>query len=194
MDRFDRRTILKSIAVMAAASAFPACSDSITSGTGAEGLARFPQGVASGDPKQTTVILWTRVVNVGSIPVDLPLRLEVALDSGFSQLVVQKDDLTATVAHDSCIKVRVKGLKAATTYFYRFSLVQGRTRYLSTAGRTRTAPEASADVTVRFTVANCQDYVGRYWNSYQQMLTAAPEDLDFFLSIGDYIYETSSWW
>jgi len=192
MDRFDRRTILKSIAVMAAASAFPACSDSITSGTDAEGLARFPQGVASGDPKQTMVILWTRVVNVGSIPVDLPLRLEVALDSGFSQLVVQKDDLTATVAHDSCIKVRVKGLKAATTYFYRFSLVQGRTRYLSTAGRTRTAPEASADVTVRFTVANCQDYVGRYWNSYQQMLTAAPEDLDFFLSIGDYIYETTN--
>jgi alkaline phosphatase D len=33
--------------------------------------------------------------------------------------------------------------------------------------------------------------VGRYWNSYQQMLTAAPEDLDFFLSIGDYIYETT---
>jgi len=193
MDRIDRRTILKSLAVMAAASAFPACGDSdVIVGTDAEGLARFPQGVASGDPKQNTVILWTRVVNVGSSPVDLPLRLEVALDSGFNQLVVLKDDLPATVAHDSCIKVRVKGLTAATTYYYRFSFVQGRTRYRSTAGRTRTAPDASADVTVRFAVANCQDYVGRYWNSYQQMLTAAPEDLDFFLSIGDYIYETTN--
>src|SRR5215831_13023835 len=192
MDRFDRRTILKSLAVMAAASAFPACGDSNEKvGTDAEGLARFPQGVASGDPKQNTVILWTRVVNVGSVPIDLPLRLEVALDSGFNQLVVLKDDLPATVAHDSCIKVRVKGLTAATTYYYRFSLVQGTTRYRSTAGRTRTAADASADVQVRFTVANCQDYVGRYWNSYQQMLTAAPEDLDFFLSIGDYIYETT---
>lgn len=193
MDRFDRRTILKSIAVMAAASAFPACGDSTeTTGSAAEGLARFPQGVASGDPKQTTIILWTRVVNVGSSPVDLPLRLEVAKDSGFSQLVVEKSDLVATVAHDGCIKVRVKNLTAATTYHYRFSFVQGHTRYLSTAGRARTAADPSADVPVNFTVANCQDYVGRFWNSYQQMLTLAPEDLDFFLAIGDYIYETTN--
>jgi len=192
MDQFDRRTILKSIAVMAAASALPACGDSdVTVGSDADALKRFPQGVASGDPKQTTVIVWTRVVNFGSSPVDLPLRLEVALDSGFTQLVVQKDDLAATVAHDGCIKVRVKGLTAGTTYYYRFSVVQGRTRYRSTAGRTRTAPDASADVTIRFAVANCQDYVGRYWNSYQAML-ASPDDLDFFLSIGDYIYETTN--
>jgi len=192
LDRFDRRTILKSIAVMAAASAFPACGDSTTTGSTADGLARFPQGVASGDPKQTTLILWTRVVNVGSSLVDLPLRLEVALDSEFSRLVVEKNDLIATAAHDGCIKVRVKNLTAATTYYYRFSFVQGFTRYLSTAGRARTAADASADVPVNFTVANCQDYVGRYWNSYQQMLTLKPEDLDFFLAIGDYIYETTN--
>ena len=193
MDRFDRRTILKSIAVMAAASALPACGDNTEIiGSAADGLARFPQGVASGDPKQTTIILWTRVVNVGSSPVDLPLRLEVALDSEFSHLVVEKNDLVATVAHDGCIKVRVKNLTAATNYYYRFSFVQGHTRYRSTAGRARTAADASADVAVNFTVANCQDYVGRYWNSYQQTLTLAPEDLDFFLAIGDYIYETTN--
>ena len=192
MDRFDRRTILKSIAVMAAASAFPACESGESIGTDAEGLARFPLGVASGDPRQNTVILWTRVVNAGSSPVDLPLRLEVATDNTFTQLVVQKDDLTATVAHDGCIKVRVKRLSPGSTYYYRFSLVQERTRYYSTTGRTRTAPEASADVPVRFAVANCQDYVGRYWNSYQQMLTIQPQELDFFLSIGDYIYETTA--
>src|SRR5678815_5955058 len=107
---------------MAAASAFPACGDSTESvGSDADGLARFPQGVAAGDPKQTTVILWTRVVNVGSSPVDMPLQLEVALDAGFSRLVVEKDGLFATVAHDNCIKVRVKALTAATTYYYRFS-------------------------------------------------------------------------
>ncbi|HZJ53558.1 MAG TPA: alkaline phosphatase D family protein [Myxococcaceae bacterium] len=194
MDRFDRRTILKSIAVMAAASTFPACGDGGEEDTGsdADGLARFPHGVASGDPKQDTVILWTRVVNVGSVPVDMPLRLEVAVDPEFTQLVVEKDGLTATVAHDSCIKVRVKRLSPGNTYYYRFSLVQGRTRYRSTAGRTRTAPEASADVPIRFAVANCQDYVGRYWNSYQQLLTIAPHELDFFLAIGDYIYETTA--
>ncbi|HET6981813.1 MAG TPA: alkaline phosphatase D family protein [Myxococcaceae bacterium] len=192
MDRFDRRTILKSIAVMAAASAFPACNPSEGPGSESEGLKRFPQGVASGDPKQTTVILWTRVVNVGSVPVDLPLRLEVATDVTFTHLVVERDGLTATSAHDGCIKVRVKGLSPATTYYYRFSLVQGSTRYFSTTGRTRTAADASADVPVHFTVTNCQDYVGRYWNSWQQMLTVAPENLDFFLAIGDYVYETTA--
>ena len=193
MDRFDRRTILKSIAVMAAASAFPACGDSTESvGSDADGLARFPQGVASGDPKQTTFTTRVQRMTVGSSPVDLPLRLDVALDAGFTRMVVEKEGLVATVAHDGCIKVRVKNLTAATTYYYRFSFVQGRTRYHSTAGRTRTAPDASADVAINFTVANCQDYVGRYWNSYQQMLTLAPEDLDFFLAIGDYIYETTN--
>ena len=63
MDRtFDRRTILRSIVVLGAASAFPACSTEEKIGTDAEGLQRFPQGVASGDPRQATVILWTRVV------------------------------------------------------------------------------------------------------------------------------------
>jgi len=193
VDRVDRRTILKSIAVMAAASAFPACGDGGEEiGTEADATLRFPQGVASGDPRQNTVVLWTRVVNAGRTPVDLPLRLEVAVDPDFTQLVVQKDDLPATLAHDGCIKVRVKRLSPASTYYYRFSVVMGQTRYRSTTGRTRTAPEASADVQVRFAVANCQDYVGRYWNSYQQLLTTAPHHLDFFLSIGDYIYETTA--
>jgi alkaline phosphatase D len=65
------------------------------------------------------------------------------------------------------------------------------TRYRTNTGRTRTAPEPTADVTVRFAVANCQDYVGRYWNSYQQLLTQQPDQLDFFVAIGDYIYETT---
>ncbi len=193
MERFDRRTILKSIAVLAASSALPACSDGgETLGSDAEAAARFPLGVASGDPRQSTVILWTRAMDPGAAPADLPLRLEVALDSGFTQLLVQGEDLVATAAHDGCIKVRVKGLRPATTYFYRFSVLRDRTRYRSAVGRTRTAPDATSDVQVRFAVANCQDYVGRYWNSYQQMLTLAPEDLDFFVSIGDYIYETTA--
>ncbi len=188
---FDRRTILRSIAVLGAASAFPGCSDGgEKAGSAEENARRFPLGVASGDPRQATVILWTRALNPGTTG-DVTLRLEVATDSAFTKFVVQKEGLPATAAHDGCIKVRVKGLSPATTYYYRFSYAVGGTRFRSTSGRTRTAPDASSDVQVRFAVANCQDYVGRYWNSYQQMLAAAPEDVDFFVSIGDYIYETT---
>jgi len=192
---FDRRTILRSIAVLGAASAFPGCGDEPapgeTAGSDAENAARFPHSVASGDPRQTTVILWTRAVQPGGTG-DLSLRLEMALDAGFTQLIVQKDGLPATAVHDGCLKVRVKGLSPATVYHYRFSYAVSGVRYRSPAGRTRTAAEASADVPVRFAVANCQDYVGRYWNSYQQLLTTPADDLDFFIAIGDYIYETTA--
>ena len=35
---------------------------------------------------------------------------------------------------------------------------------------------------------SCQDYIGRYYNSY---LAMAKEDLDFFVHLGDYVYETT---
>src|SRR5207342_1369070 len=103
---FDRRTILRSIAVLGAASAFPGCSDGgEKNGSGEENARRFPLGVASGDPRQTTVILWTRALNPGTTG-DVTLRLEVATDSAFTRFVVQKEGLPATAAHDGCIKVR----------------------------------------------------------------------------------------
>src|SRR5215813_6449612 len=192
--KLDRRTILKSIVVLSAGSVFEGCgkepNPGETLGSDAENAARFPFSVASGDPRPDTVMLWTRAIQPGS-SVDLSLRLEVATDSSFTNLLVHKDGLTATAAHDGCIKIRLKGLSPATTYYYRFSYLSGSTRYRSKAGRTRTAPAPGTDVQVRFAVANCQDYVGRYWNTYQQMLTNPPETFDFFVSIGDYIYETT---
>ena len=191
---FDRRTILKSIVVISAGAAFEGCGDGTkppeTLGTDAENAARFPFSVASGDPRPDTVMLWTRAIQPGAA-VDLSLRLEVGTDPTLQTLLVQQDGLTATAAHDGCIKIRLKGLSPATTYYYRFSYLVGTTRYRSTTGRTRTAPAAGTDVQVRFAVANCQDYVGRYWNTYQEMLTNPAEAFDFWVAIGDYIYETT---
>ena len=187
----DRRTILRSIVVLGAATFIEGCGDDgETVGSADQSAARFPQSIASGDPKQSSVILWTRAVNPDATG-DISLRLEVATDSSFTRLIVQKDGLVATADHDGCIKIRVKALSPATTYYYRFSFLSNGTRYRTNTGRTRTAPEPTADVTVRFAVANCQDYVGRYWNSYQQLLTQQPDQLDFFVAIGDYIYETT---
>jgi alkaline phosphatase D len=155
-----------------------------------DGSSYFPQSVASGDPKADSVVLWTRVHD-SALGGDLALRLQVATDQGFGDLVSNQSGLSATAAHDGGIKVKVTGLSAGTTYYYRFVYQDARGRkWASRAGRTRTARAAGDGATVRFAVLNCQDYIGRYWNTMLR-LAQLDLDLDFLLAVGDYIYETT---
>lgn len=153
----------------------------------ADGSEFFPQSVASGDPRPGSVVLWTRVQDGAE---DLDLEVEVATDAGFAQRVALdagQAKVKALARHDHCVKVKVRGLAAGTVYYYRFIYVKGETSYASRVGRTKTAPAEEADVKVRFAYVSCQDYVGRYYNPY---LALAQEELDFFVHLGDYIYET----
>jgi alkaline phosphatase D len=178
--------------VVVAAGTIEGCS-SHSSGPAApaveDGQKYFPQSLASGDPRPDGVVLWTRAVDA-AVPGDVHLSLEVATDAAFQELVVQKKDLSAVAAHDNTLKVKLKGLNAGTTYYYRFVYETGGKRLASKVGRTKTAPVAGADVSVKFAVASCQDYAGRYYNSWQH-LTALDPDLDFVIFLGDYIYETT---
>ena len=153
----------------------------------------FPQSVASGDPRPTSVVLWTRVVDADRATEDLPLGVEVALDEAFGMLVALDGGasraLLATVEFDHCVKTRVDGLMPGTLYFYRFSYVSGAGTVLSRTGRTKTAPADDADVPVRFAVVSCQDYAGKYYHSYRHLAT---QDLDVVVHLGDYIYETTA--
>jgi len=153
----------------------------------------FPQSVASGDPRPTSVILWTRVVDDERPDDDLPVRLEVSTDDGFSSFVMLDGNtsrlLTAQAAFDHCVKTRVEGLSSATVYYYRFSYERHGTVVRSRVGRTKTAPDENSDATVRFAVVSCQDYAGKYFHSYRHL---AEQDLDFVVHLGDYIYETTA--
>ncbi|MBZ4417349.1 alkaline phosphatase [Myxococcus sp. RHSTA-1-4] len=186
---FTRRTLLKCIAAVAASTAF-GCSDDDDELPIIEDRAFFPQSVASGDPRPESVVLWTRVVDSGRPGADLSLTVQVALDESFSKRVLELKDVPTTSAHDHVLKVKVTGLAPRTTYFYRFLYEESGRRVASPLGRTRTAPEAGADTPVRFMVANCQNYNGRYYNSWQRLLQL-DEDLDFVVFLGDYIYETT---
>lgn len=146
----------------------------------------FPQSIVSGDPKPDSVILWTRVED--GIDVDLALTLQVALDESFSQLVVE-EAFTALAAADNCLKVRVTELNAGQYYYYRFVYQKDGTNYLSKNGRTKTAPSIDSDAKVKFAYVSCQDYIGRYYNTYLSVLDN--DDLDFVVHLGDYIYETT---
>lgn len=183
MSRLSRRRFLSAIVVTAAASALPL--SAFAGGDGrppAVSRTRFPQSVASGDPRPDRVLLWTRVEGGPA-----PLRVQVAEDAGFARCVVDRA-LAVPDGSDGCVKVRVQGLRPGTGYHYRFLAGAGDGIESSPAGRTRTAPAPDADVPVKLAFVCCQDYGGRWYNT---LLPLLEEELDFVLHLGDFIYETA---
>ena len=155
-----------------------------------DGAEYYPQSVASGDPRPDGAILWARLFDAARADATLDLTLQVSKDAEFTTLVAltAAEGLTASPAHDHCVKVRLAGLEPATTYYYRFVYPKDDGRYVSRTAKVKTAPADDADVPVRFAFVSCQDYIGRYYNSYARLLQ---EDIDFFLHLGDYVYETT---
>lgn len=190
----SRRHFLHTVALTAAAGGLTACGG----GGGGTGVVQvpasgvtvkpelFPQSVASGDPRPTSVILWTRVADAGRAD-DIPLTLQLAADEGFTT-VLGSFDLSAFAAADHTLKVRVASLPSDFRLYYRFVYLKDGAYLSSRTGRTRTAPAANSTRAVKFAYASCQDFNGRFYNPYLKLLN---EDLDFVVHLGDYIYETT---
>ena len=166
----------------------------LTSGAPVPGVALgtqlFPQSVASGDPRPDSVVLWTRVADPDAGGGDVPVRVIVTQDQFFAHIVLNRV-FVATAAYDNCLKVKVTGLAPRTTYYYFFVYYKSGVIYLSRLGRTRTAPAPTDAAPVRFAYFSCQDYEGRFYNTYARLLLDHADDLDFVAFIGDYIYETA---
>jgi alkaline phosphatase D len=148
----------------------------------------YPEGVASGDPDPTSVILWTRrPFAEGERHV---LTVEVAQDEAFRRVVAQAP-APVSAASDWTSRVLVGGLKPARTYWYRFTDSEGNG---SRIGRTITAPAANDPRPVNFAFVSCQSVNEGKLNGYRRMIfedeRAAPEEqLGFVLHLGDFIYE-----
>lgn len=193
----DRRRFLKTTVIAAGAlgtrESFPSSSGVRRFGSAPS----FPQSIASGDPKPESIVLWTRAVNEGQPGEDIDLRLQVATGREFRQSQLIADtQVVALAENDGCVRVKVTGLEPRTTYFYRFAAIilqrgQVETVTMTSVGRTRTAPGPNDPVAVRFALASCQDYIGKYYNSYLTLLQPEQDDLDFLLHVGDFIYETT---
>lgn len=186
-----RRSFLQVVGLGLAAPAvlkLGACDDDAGERAITAGEAYFPQGIASGDPRPQSVVLWARAFDPeasGDLDVTLLLGEDEALSKPLAKL-----PLTATADNDHVVKVKVSGLEPGTRYFYRFVYEAGDARHGSRVARTKTAPAPDADVEVHLALASCQDFIGRYYNSYAQMLEIA-DSLDVVLHVGDYIYETT---
>lgn len=196
----DRRKFLKGAMYFTVASAggtLAACGGSNNAASASQGtvtlaesafsnpnkLFIFPQGIATGDPKDTSIVFWTRCVRSDSTARPVELRLEVATNPSFNELVAAVP-LTAIATYDFTVRVKVRDLNPDTRYFYRFVAGQD----ASHVGKTRTAPAAGAAVAqMKFAWLTCQDWSVNHWGAMELLVE---EEIDFLVHLGDYIYET----
>ena len=140
-------------------------------------------GVAAGDASSTNVVLWTRAVDTNA-PAQIALTAQISPDASFGSGVITQG--TATVAtNDYTAKLSVSGLTPNTRYYYRFT--DGVT--YSIPGTFKTAPASANAAPVRFAFSG--DYDG-LMRPYVLGKNFDQQNLDFFVNLGDTIYETAS--
>ncbi|MDQ6679896.1 MAG: alkaline phosphatase D family protein [Pseudomonadota bacterium] len=150
---------------------------------GAAETGRFGLGIASGQPRADTVVLWTRLSGA-DLPEQVPVHWELADDEAFRHIVARGDEV-ADAAWAHSVHAEPVGLAPARWYWYRFTALGDRSR----VGRTRTAPAPDADTNLSFAIASCQRWEVGHYAAWRHL---AEEDLDLVVFLGDYIYEYAS--
>lgn len=175
----------------------------VLGGAACLGMARWPRaasrldrypfslGVASGYPGPHGMVLWTRLApdpleSLGGMPPEpVPVRWEVAQDDSFRSIVAN-GVYHATPDWGHSVHAEPTGLLPERDYWYRFQVGDA----VSPVGRTRTAPVENSEPTrLRFGLGSCQHYEQGWFVAHRHI---ANDELDLFVHVGDYIYE-SSW-
>ncbi len=138
----------------------------------------FYHGVASGDPLNDRVIIWTRVTTDSS---SVEVKWRVATDTAM-QNILANGLLTTDASRDYTVKVDVTGLQPGINYYYEFEAM-GR---LSQRGRTKTLPAGNVS-SLRIGFVGCSNYEFGYFNAYSILKNR--NDVDLIIHYGDYIYE-----
>lgn len=138
----------------------------------------FAHGVASGDPDEQSVVIWTRITTAANT---VEVEWQLADDPGFGQ-IRGSGKLTTGAERDHTVKVIVGGLQPGRAYYYRF-VAEGRE---SPTGQTRTLPTGHVEQLV-FAIASCSNFPFGFFNAYE--VIAEDDGIDFVVHLGDYIYE-----
>jgi alkaline phosphatase D len=143
----------------------------------------FYHGIASGDPMEDRVIIWTRVTPDSLTGGPVLVSWKMATDTGMTNIVNQGSVITNSLK-DYTVKVDVTGLQPKNYYYYEFSALG----YRSAVGRTKTAPSSIyVDDSVRFGLVSCANLEAGYFNVYKVLVER--NDVDAIICLGDYIYE-----
>jgi alkaline phosphatase D len=148
----------------------------------------FSLGVASGDPDDHSVVLWTRLApsplqpDSGMPSVTVPVDWEIAEDDKM-QRVIRRGTADARPEDGHSLHVIADGLAPDCPYWYRF-IADGIT---SRIGRTRTLPARGAlPARFRLAVAGCQRIEHGFFTAWADL---SETDVDLVFHYGDYMYE-----
>ena len=139
-------------------------------------------GVAAGDADSSSAVLWTRV-NGPAQSVAVTAQVSTDVNFGGSPLTFPA---TSDPLKDNTAKVSATGLTAGTTYYYRFVTNTGQT---SRTGTFKTPPLANTVASLHFGFSGDNDGLMR---PYALANVLPSQHLDFYLNLGDLIYETAS--
>ncbi len=189
MPDLDRRHFLKLAAALGATLAWGCTSLRPSSSGWRERRDLYPQGVASGDPDENSVLLWTRRPYADGRE-SASLLVEIAEDPAFTRVVATTVARVLARSDWTC-RVLVGDLQPAGEYWYRFVDEDGNG---SRIGRTLTAPARDDPRPARFAFVSCQSLPEGAMNAYRRMIfedeRATPEErIGFVLHLGDFIYE-----
>ncbi|TFK42649.1 PhoD-like phosphatase-domain-containing protein [Crucibulum laeve] len=162
----------------------------------------FTHSVASGDPFDTSVILWTRAVPTSpdgtselpdqSVPACLSFAVSTAAD--LSGKPIAHGQAFTSYDVDWTVKVEATGLRPDTKYFYQFSDCTN-PKTISPIGTTRTIASANTPAKnvnggkpLVMAVFSCSQYQAGWFNAYG--FAAHNTTADIFVHLGDYIYES----
>lgn len=149
--------------------------------SGADGVFRY--GVASGDPRADSVVIWTALALPAGARTADPMTVvwETAADREFTDMRGKGESQTGA-ARGWTVKAVVGDLNPGETVYYRFRAGDA----VSPVGRARTLPSGAVE-RARFAVISCSNIPFGFFNVYDQI--ARREDFDAVLHLGDYFYE-----
>lgn len=170
----DRRSLLQAGMLGLGALAIPGNAAVLLAARG------FTHDVASGEPGQHSVVLWTRYVpRTGGSG---RLAWQVSPSPDFSRIAASGEAI-AEGEQDHIVKPVAEGLAPGRWYYYRFRDPRGR---LSPIGRTRTLPDGPVE-SFRIALFSCSNMGFGWFNAYAH--AAARSDVDLTIHVGDYLYE-----
>ena len=146
-----------------------------------------PPLVIFGDPQPHSTVVWSRMDGASAMHVRVRVNATAAW---------RKFDVPAVAANDFTAKVTVKGLLSATSYEYELGFTgDGVNPDLKSTGQFRTAASEQSFVPVHFAWSGdtggqniCRDAV----DGYPIFGPLGSEKLDFFIALGDMVYEDST--
>ena len=146
-----------------------------------DSMAPFYHGVASGDPLEDKVIIWTRVTPKNTLD-KISVKWKISESSDFKNTLNEGVFVTNN-ERDYTVKVDVDKLSPGKTYYYKFEALGKE----SMIGKTKTISNSSSSL--KLAAISCSDYQRGFFNAYS---TLADEEIDAVIHLGDYIYEYKS--